>query len=128
MTNEIKKLKTHEEAIEFFESIPDHLWTTGFFTTQKNGIECHCMYGHCGVNSDNYVEDDKGKALVLSKTGLPKLLEPFLDKEYVSSAFWLSSINDAEHPSELFYELGDTPKERVINALTLAGSGIMEDL
>lgn len=124
----IKTLKTHEEAIEFFESIPDNLWTTGAFTKRVGNTECHCMYGHCGVNSDNYVENENGEAFILSKTGLPKLLKPFLTKEYVSSEFWLSSINDAEHVSEQFYELGDTPKERVINALTLAGSGIMEDL
>lgn len=120
----IKTLKTHNEAFNFFEKIPEENWTTGKFGNDG----CYCMYGHCGINDRNYIEDKEGKSPALIKTGIPKLLKVFKNTKHPTFDFWLTNINDAVHKNQEYNQLGDTPKDRVLNAIVLASSGIMEDL
>lgn len=117
----IKKVKSVEEAFNFFEAIPENKWTVGRLN-DKDG--CKCMLGHLGVPE---LEDK-----LVNKTNLQVVLKPFIDKGFVTRSENLYNINDGNNydlfSGDNFIELGDTPKERVLNALIIADSGIMEEL
>jgi hypothetical protein len=91
------------DAIYFinkFDAIPDEKWTTGSY---ENEYGQRCAIGHCApYYSLNYTEEVKG------------LMRLF----YFDSA---AEINDGYLE---YVELGDTPKERIINALLLVNAGV----
>lgn len=93
-----------------FEAIPEDRWITG--TYGRNGQ--YCALGHC--MNKRYMLDTEESAE--------------LRKVFQKNDMYVQRVNDGYlHSKESHYiELGDSPKERVINALTLIDSGILEDL
>ena len=108
MKKKFKKFKTLAQYWEFFNAIPNRKWRTGLMC--QNGTRC--MMGHLGYTNDDYEE--------LRDDPLHHLLRDVLDKGTNRPILHLYNINDVE------FELGNTPKERVLNAITLAASGILK--
>lgn len=105
---------TKEYFIEKFEAIPDELYTMCDLTSPRNP-DCHCALGHCGVeygNDSNYVYTDE--SIALSDLLIDYHLKVFgfaaAKGSIIESNVW--RFNDDESK-----ELGETPKERILNAL-----------
>lgn len=100
---------TAEYFITKFEGIPKNKWTTGRlinYTTGARYAEGHCLRGNSFAITD---EQDRLNDLMLTNF----------------HAF-AATIND-EH-SYVGKDLGTHPKERILNALALIASGILNDV
>lgn len=111
----MKKYNT-EYFINKFESIPNELWTTG--RLQKNGASC--ALGHCGVED---LDDLNAEAVALADQLKPIFVAVYED----TPNFSFSSVTGINDWADSFSSLGDTPKERIINALVLAHTGIYKE-
>jgi hypothetical protein len=86
-----------------FDAIPDDKWTVGSY---RNSMNQRCAVGHCLGNIPvKNIRTRRSKELFALRNVL----------------FAPTSINDG---LRAFIQLGDTPKERIINALLLANAGI----
>jgi hypothetical protein len=93
-------MNTPESLLEFFDAIPEEKWCIDTYDYGPDPSK-HCALGHCRAS------------------GLGKehgLLEPNINVDF-------TCINDGNFR---FMELGDHPKERVINALILMIAGLWE--
>ena len=93
---------TAEYFYNKFAAIPESKWTTGFFVNAHN--KC-CALGHCGFRCA--VTTPEGSAL---------------KKLFANNGLSVVGVNDE------FSEFGNTPKERILNALTFIASGIYDAL
>lgn len=95
-----------------FERIPDELWTVGKFTEGKK----HCALGHCGASE---YHDDTEEANALT----------WLFQDH---GFDVARVNDGVTWDNIegmnMSQLGDTPKERILNALSLIASEALDTL
>lgn len=107
--------KTKYDAKYFiakFEKIPEEKWCRGTFSNIFNGILQHCALGHCGLSKSYFSHyrakgEEKGRALI---------------KLFHKNGLEVSYINDGiknTYCSDIAKDLGDTPKERIVNALCL---------
>lgn len=96
-----------------FEAIPEERWTTGSY---NNGHGQSCALGHCFEWGQFFSK------VMPDKDQLVKLFE--------HHNMNIIDANDGNYNGgDITYcEFGDSPKERVINALALIDSGILEDL
>lgn len=108
---------TAEYFIAKFEAIPAEKWVTGSRGWYAER-EVRCVLGQCG---ETFVESNDEDGLVHVKT--PMSLEY---RRLVSQLVDLTgyAINDGTGD---FFALGDSPKERVINALVLISTGIYKE-
>lgn len=79
---------------------PLERWCTGQFTRGRGKNAAHCALGHCGFN-DNLKVTQEGKTL---------------SSLFARHDLDITKLNDGVGD---YASLGDTPKERVINALVL---------
>lgn len=93
-----------------FDAIPEENWTTNVYADEMG--RC-CAYGHCGSrdisDSDSFLADQ-----------LETLFRTSLDAD-------AAAVNDADTKYQkhaVFRELGDHPKERILNALLLINAGV----
>lgn len=92
--------------LEKFYAIPDEMWLIGNFVDKSNPA-IKCALGHCGYHWSKYTEE----AQVL--------------REHI---FETDLINDGTDSNGInFSELGDTPKERILNALLLVKCGLWKE-
>jgi len=104
---------TAEEYYNFFEAIPEKKWCTGRFQIEPVGLEPvgqRCAIGH--------LTDGKGDGY--GNHPFRDFLS-FLDKGNSQNA---ASINNGSN--KLAKMLGDTPKERILNALLLKANGLLK--
>lgn len=94
--------------INKFEAIPKELWVTGKFKKDDR----YCAMGHCGVGANTDYADNK------ESTALKDLFEKH------GLNVW--SVNDSSMGSSA--DLGDSPKERIVNALVLIETGLLKEL
>jgi len=88
--------------INKFEKIPEHDWCVGMFDGPRGS---HCAMGHCGLHENG---KDTNESNALRKL--------FTDWETPLSAV---DVNDGFLSEWLYTIGGDTPKERMLNALRL---------
>lgn len=108
---DVSNLKSVEDFIAFFDSIPASKWCTGSFKNQAG--QC-CAMGHLG----------RGGGVDAAKTAKANAAAGRLNDLIGGS---IISINDGLvtlSGTFNYRELGETPKERVINYLTLAANGL----
>lgn len=105
-------MKTIENFIAFFEAIPDSQYANGSLDN-LNGAKC--ANGHLGCTSEVY-----GIKVSIIADRLSKLLK---DKSSFLRGYpeQLARVNNG---TDGYEELGDTPKERVLNYLALAANGL----
>lgn len=103
-----KSKYTPEYFIAKFERIPDAKWTTGAFKTPSGAC---CALGHCGVSDFTEFTGEGNELDTLFRGAFGRGVVLFNDASYDKNA----------------QDLGDTPKERVINALTLIATGLAEE-
>ncbi len=104
-------MKTLKEFIGFYENIPDSKWTTQAYI---RGAKC-CALGHLGSREGLPYSRTRSilEHLITIKTGK-------IDR--------LVDVNDNESTAQFpTYQLGDTPKERVLNYLTMVETGLMSE-
>jgi hypothetical protein len=100
------KKYTAKYYMKKFDTIPDEKWTTHTFMDASGAC---CALGHCMVRGD-YIYSNSSEA-----RGLQRQL-----------GFGnVSSINDGQSS---YRKLGDTPKERILNALILVEAGVWEEI
>jgi len=100
---------TKEYFIEKFEAIPEEEWTEGDLVTKLINEKCQrCALGHCGMTTYEIITEEA--------EALSMLLRPLHGDKHVTLFESVYRINDAFMFTD-FYELGDTPKERILNAL-----------
>lgn len=107
---------TAEYFIAKFEKIPEENWVTGIFREESTG-RC-CSLGHCGWYGE------PGASIEINQNE-----EAFsLVRLFQLSAFpHPVIINDSKlyiKGFRIFDQLGDSAKERIINALTLIACGL----
>ncbi len=98
----MKKPKTVKQLIKFFEKIPADQWCVGQF---ENEYGQHCALGHYNKARTG---NAYGGCWNSTDDEIRNIVNPFKDDTYVD----LANINN---DSEFF---GDSPKERVLVALT----------
>lgn len=105
---------TTEYFINKFESIPEHLWTTGAISDQKGDAGCALV--HCGVDK-YYIRNEEAAALAI-------LFLPFLNRMHMHGGWYphaVYAINDAAaglyRKGTIKIVTADTPKERVLQLL-----------
>lgn len=91
--------------INKFEEIPEENWTTGVF---ERAYKARCALGHCGYS---------GHTSSLEGIALIELFN--IDK------FSVVNVNDSKYG--IFDDLGDTPKERILNALVLIDNNLLKE-
>ncbi len=103
----MKTKYTAEYFINKFSKIPDEKWIINSF---RKGDAC-CALGHCGVTTRIHETPASYglRNLFYATQVLPNIVQ----------------TNDALIVSAA--ELGDTPKERILNALTLIAAGVTVD-
>lgn len=95
---------TAKYFIEKFEKIPEDRWTIGQYIDEEGR---YCALGHCGaVRIPNQTEECTALFDVLPV---------------------VTNVNDATIDPD-FKQLGDTPKERILNALMLVEAGIWREI
>lgn len=100
---------TVDYFINKFNAIPEEQWCMGRLSDYQSG---KCVLGHCGVKQTpdgNYSYTDMSEKLSAILRQIPGVLY---------------DINDGHGPAR---ELGDTPKERILNALLLIKTGILDE-
>ncbi len=95
---------TAEYFINKFEQIPDAKWTVHVYYNPME--KSYCALGHCGCTAKKATNEG---------IALNRLF-------WKNTPFTVPDVNDGR--SSLACELGDTPKERVINALALIAAGV----
>jgi hypothetical protein len=95
-------LKTIEEFYNFFNGIPDNKWCVKRLFT-SNGKACAL-----GLISKKGIMDS-----VVMRLSLP---------------FNVNVGDIKDNRNNFFLDLGDTPKERILNALILKSAGIFDEL
>lgn len=107
--DEVHKTK---RFLEFFSSIPDEKWCAGQTRMMTEKGMQHCAAGHL---LDNSIHKNDFKSAMEEAQSLNTLLNKVVPREEEQSVTYrtraITNINDRE------YSLGDTPKERIINAL-----------
>jgi hypothetical protein len=98
----VKKF-TPRYFIEKFAAIPDEQWTTGHYNFQGQ----HCALGHC--NAHIMYNNPEAYELRLLFRGIGNVI----------------TINDGCRGFNL---LGDTPRERILNALILVEAGVWKEI
>ena|ERR1051326_506389 len=92
-----------KDFIQFFEEIPEKEWCTGQVTKfVDNGKPQHCAYGHLYFRYP-------------SKSNLNELRR----LEYIFKKFSKSTYSSTAEINDKGFELGNHPKERILNALKL---------
>ena len=99
-----REFKTLGKYFNFFKDIPEEKWTVGDFINENGQM---CALGLLGDR--NYTRDCHPFRRFLSIDGH--------DASCINNGARLGS----------FLDLGDTPKERVLNAIVLKESGILEE-
>lgn len=105
------KLKTCEDYYNFFDSKPADTWTTDFYIikiespTSYTPIYRYCAIGHLCKGVPNNID---------GTLGIKKRWCTFMTGRAIS-------VNDGNYDYE---QLGDTPKERVLNAIILKSAGL----
>lgn len=97
------KLYNVDYFLNKFDAIPDDQWTTQVY--QSSLVNAHCALGHCG---------ETVLSSSVESTTLSRILEMHLDA-------FVIFINDGHSD---YADLGDTPKERIMNALILIKAGV----
>ena len=90
---------TVEYFIKKFEAIPEEKWCMGRITDDQGR---HCAMGHClekGTVSEELL-------------ALGRIFNSIVDSSNHNAEIW--EVNDGFY---LYKELGDTPKQRILNAL-----------
>ena len=110
-----------EYFINKFENIPDYQWCIGM---TKDPFGRHCALGHCGYN---YTNSHK------RTTEADKLSKLLRNLAYITFDYNFDTISDPYSPvikinDNLKCTLGDTPKERIINALVMVACGLDKEL
>jgi hypothetical protein len=106
----MKTFKTLGEYYDFFEAIPEEKWGVGEYYNNKG--QC-CALGHLGVRESFF------------ETYLPKVNKQFqIPVEHLLYNAVIPSINDGIGIAK---NLGDTPKQRVLNAILLKSAGVFEE-
>lgn len=114
-----KKAKfTPEYFIEKFEAIPEDRWATG---SLENYRGCRCALGHCGV-LDLFKLTPEAVALAQILRPVASQVDTYVGTDEARVVY---AVNDRDYE---FGDLGSSPKERIINALTLAASGALKDV
>lgn len=104
--------------IRKFEKIPESQWITGMLM-DKTRPNCHCALGHCGLRNYNVSTEE---AVALSALFSRKT-------SFINAITKVYEVNDNSGGSYDSAQrlLGDTPKERMLNALTLLAAGVVEN-
>lgn len=100
------EFKTLEEYAEFFEAIPEEKWCIEDYKHENQ----MCSIGH--------LTNGQGDNDSPTRHPFRKLLE---GGDLASGPTF---INDGIWQGAVFMDLGDTPKERILNALTLKIAGL----
>ena len=91
--------------IDKFKAIPDEKWWVRSFHNEDETRSC--ALGHCGASFGTRSEEERAlRALFMKGVG-----------------DGVATVNDAwsvEHQEVIYQEWGDTPKERILNALYFA--------
>ena len=105
--------------IRKFEAIPTNRWTVNRFNVHNRS----CALGHCGM-SDNNADTPESKALqiLFREVGLTVTGVNDSNQGGLPTMLPISS-NDKTYSTDL----GDTPKERIINALVLIETGLLKE-
>lgn len=119
MAKPIRNLKSVKDFIAFFEAIPANKWCTGSFKNQAG--QC-CAMGHLGRG------DNANPEKIATANAAAGRLNSLIGGSIISvNDGSIISVNDGSGYSGgtlNYQELGATPKERVINYLTLAANGL----
>lgn len=100
------KKYTPEYFIAKFEAIPEEKWCMGKYRHAGRS----CALGHCGARPFSPWSEEAQALYQLVKDGTGNSV---------------TSINDSYH---YYSDLGDTPKERVINALVYSAAGLGKEV
>ena len=94
---------TKKYFIDKFQAIPEEKWTEGILSQEG----CCCALGHCGVLDLAKPTEEAKELTHLLLPVTKKYIEPLFAGEIV---YYINDSCD---------ELGDTPKQRILNALNL---------
>jgi hypothetical protein len=107
------KFKTLPEYYEFFNAIPEEKWCVDKYQNQEGQM---CAVGHLtGPDGDIHTRNHP----IRSKLSIKSELNPYC--RYYDAA----RINNG---SGEMADLGDTPRERILNAIVLVESGILKEI
>ncbi len=98
--------------IDKFAAIPEGMWCVGTYRTVDAR---RCALGHCGYVGTDTAETSSLKDLLQAK----------------SSGVYVGRINDGAFSLDNaidLEQLGDTPRERILNALVLVEAGIWREI
>lgn len=98
---EWREFKTLGEYYDFFKDIPDEKWGIGAFELDGK----MCAIGLLGVRQYTSTH-------------------PFV-YQCSLNGYYPATINDGDYPLS---DIGDTPKERILNAIVLKESGILNNI
>lgn len=108
-----------EYFVAKFEAIPEDKWATGILFNQIDGTKC--VLGHCGVvDYEDKILNEKVKSLVEILDPVYKLTNNHKRHPYGKSYATVYKFNDLNEGD--VGALGETPKERILNALSLAAA------
>ncbi len=102
------KFKTRVELADFYLGIPEERWTCKVF---QNATGQACAIGHV-LGADPNWRAEQGLQEMAGIDNMPA----------VNDGHTGMLVNSAK-----YQDLGDTPKERIINALVLAEAGLWEE-
>lgn len=103
--------------LEKFDAIPDILWT---IRNYKNSYGQCCALGHCGAAFKHGLSPE---AQALSYLFVKNLkTNPIIINDGVNDTSNTSALSD-----EYLLDLGNSPKERIMNALYLINAGVTLD-
>jgi len=100
---------TKRYFIDKFQAIHEEKWCVGILTS-KLDPECHCALGHCGITTLS-TEDETIEAIALGD-----LLAPVYKQIYGETSDFIDHVYKINDSAK---SLGDTPKQRILNALNL---------
>lgn len=104
--------KTLPEYYEFFDAIPEEKWCVDKYQNQEGQM---CAVGHLtGPDGDVYTRSHPIRSKLSIKAEL---------KHY--GRYDAARINNGSGETAV---LGDTPKERILNAIILVESGILKEM
>jgi len=107
--------------INKFEKIPEEKWTIGDYEDRTDTIIKYCALGHCGNIGDGHFTPEAQALQDLVKEKLE------VSVAYVNDAvLGVGEILTSEQ-LKMIKDLGDTPKERILNALLMIDAGILEE-
>lgn len=113
------EFKTLEEYAEFFEAIPEEKWCTGKYKID----DCMCSLGHLTEG-----EGDLNAFMFENEHPFRQLFDhnsiPSISVTHVNDGHFKKYIDKGILNKFDTMDLGDTPKERILNALTLKIAGL----